>query len=153
MVENQTNTQVWEDSSLCPEASTKTAVQEFHLRYSYVWPAADLTLQSQWWRSSLPSGYGEFRGPDMDRPSHPDKVNFSALTAISIGCSAAPLHWSWTWICFKTFHMCVFIYLSKMDNTYHVLVHYNMSIACLCLSLGSNCNYTLLSTVFYFDHA
>ncbi len=31
-VENQTKTQVWEDSSLCPETSTKDAVQEIHLR-------------------------------------------------------------------------------------------------------------------------
>ncbi len=31
-VENQTKTQVWEDSGLCPETWTKTAVQEFHLR-------------------------------------------------------------------------------------------------------------------------
>jgi hypothetical protein len=31
-VENQTNTQVLEDSSFCPETSTKNAVQEFHLR-------------------------------------------------------------------------------------------------------------------------
>ncbi len=30
-VENQTKTRVWEDSSLCPETSTKNAVQEFHL--------------------------------------------------------------------------------------------------------------------------
>ncbi len=31
MVENQTKPRVWEDSSLCPEISTKNAVQEFHL--------------------------------------------------------------------------------------------------------------------------
>ncbi len=31
-VENQTKTRVWEDSSLCPESSTKNAVQGFHLR-------------------------------------------------------------------------------------------------------------------------
>jgi hypothetical protein len=31
-VENQTKTRVWEDSSLCPETSTKNAIQEFHLR-------------------------------------------------------------------------------------------------------------------------
>jgi hypothetical protein len=31
-VENQTKTRVWEESSLCPETSTKSAVQEFHLR-------------------------------------------------------------------------------------------------------------------------
>jgi hypothetical protein len=30
-VENQTKTGVLEDSSLCPETSTKNAVQEFHL--------------------------------------------------------------------------------------------------------------------------
>ncbi len=30
-VENQTKTRVWEVSSLCPETSTKNAVQEFHL--------------------------------------------------------------------------------------------------------------------------
>ncbi len=30
-VENQTNTRVWEDSSLCPETFPKNAVQEFHL--------------------------------------------------------------------------------------------------------------------------
>jgi hypothetical protein len=30
-VENQTKTQVWEDSGLCPETSTKNVVQEFHL--------------------------------------------------------------------------------------------------------------------------
>ncbi len=30
-VENQTNTGVWEDSSLCPETSTKNAVQECRL--------------------------------------------------------------------------------------------------------------------------
>jgi hypothetical protein len=30
-IENQTKTQVWEDSSLCPEISTKNAVQDFHL--------------------------------------------------------------------------------------------------------------------------
>ncbi len=29
-VENQTKTRVWEDPRLCPEASTKNAVQEFH---------------------------------------------------------------------------------------------------------------------------
>ncbi len=31
-VENQTKTRVWEDSSLCPQPSTKNAIQEFHLR-------------------------------------------------------------------------------------------------------------------------
>ncbi len=31
-VENWTKTRVWEDTSLCPETSTKKAVQEFHLR-------------------------------------------------------------------------------------------------------------------------
>ncbi len=31
-VENQTKTWAWEDPSLCPETSTKTAVQEFYLR-------------------------------------------------------------------------------------------------------------------------
>jgi hypothetical protein len=31
-VENRTKTGTSEDSSLCPETSTKTAVQEFHLR-------------------------------------------------------------------------------------------------------------------------
>ncbi len=30
-VKNQTNTRVWEASSLCPETSTKNAVQELHL--------------------------------------------------------------------------------------------------------------------------
>ncbi len=30
MVENQTKTQVWEESSLCPETSNKNAIQEFH---------------------------------------------------------------------------------------------------------------------------
>ncbi len=29
-VENQTKTRVWENSSLCPEISTKNAVQAFH---------------------------------------------------------------------------------------------------------------------------
>ncbi len=32
MVEKQTKTRVWEDSSLCPETSTENAVEEFHLR-------------------------------------------------------------------------------------------------------------------------
>ncbi len=32
-VENQTKTKVWEDSSLCPEISTKNAFQEFRLRF------------------------------------------------------------------------------------------------------------------------
>jgi hypothetical protein len=31
-LENQTETRDWEDSSLCPETSTKNAVQEFHRR-------------------------------------------------------------------------------------------------------------------------
>ncbi len=31
-LENQTETRVWEDSSLCPETSTKNAVQEFQFR-------------------------------------------------------------------------------------------------------------------------
>jgi hypothetical protein len=30
-VENQTKPQVWEDSSLCPETSTKNTFPEFHL--------------------------------------------------------------------------------------------------------------------------
>jgi hypothetical protein len=30
-VENQTKTRIWEYLSLCPETSTKNAVQEFHL--------------------------------------------------------------------------------------------------------------------------
>ncbi len=30
-VETQKKTRVWEDSSICPETSTKNAVQEFHL--------------------------------------------------------------------------------------------------------------------------
>ena len=33
-IENQAKTRVWEDSSLCPEISTKNAVQEFHLNIS-----------------------------------------------------------------------------------------------------------------------
>jgi len=32
MVENQTKTRVWDDSSLFPENSTNNGVQEFHLR-------------------------------------------------------------------------------------------------------------------------
>ncbi len=35
-VENQTKTLVWEDSSLCPETSTKNAIQEFHLKIMIV---------------------------------------------------------------------------------------------------------------------
>jgi hypothetical protein len=31
-LEYQAKTWVWEDSSLCPETSTKNAVQEFHLK-------------------------------------------------------------------------------------------------------------------------
>ncbi len=35
-VENQTKSWVWEDLILCPETSTKNAVQEFHLWIIYV---------------------------------------------------------------------------------------------------------------------
>ncbi len=35
-VVNQIKTRAWEDSSLCPETSTKNAIQEFHLRRGWV---------------------------------------------------------------------------------------------------------------------
>jgi hypothetical protein len=39
-VENQTKTEIWEDLILCPETSTKNAVQEFYLisDYAFLWP-------------------------------------------------------------------------------------------------------------------
>ncbi len=35
-VENQTNTRVWEDLSLCPETSTRNVIQEFHLSTGHI---------------------------------------------------------------------------------------------------------------------
>ncbi len=39
MVENQTKTRIWEDSSLCPEISPKKVIKEFHL-----WIRIDLAI-------------------------------------------------------------------------------------------------------------
>jgi hypothetical protein len=36
-LKNQTNTRVREDSRLCPEISTKTAIQQFHFRMTTGW--------------------------------------------------------------------------------------------------------------------
>jgi hypothetical protein len=43
-VENQLRTRVLEDSRLCPESSTKYAVQEFHLRLTFVHPVDSLVV-------------------------------------------------------------------------------------------------------------